>query len=54
MDDKEKYSHLRVLRTTQENLRLAAAIARKSGIELLDEIVKKELERLERERQNKH
>lgn len=50
MDDKEKYAHMRTYRRTQENLRLAAALAKKSGIDLLDELVKRELERLEQER----
>ena len=50
MDNKEKYAHMRVLRTTQKNIRIAAALAEKSGLELLDELVKKELERLQKER----
>ena len=41
---------MRTYRRTQQNLRLAAALARKSGIDLLDELVKRELERLEQER----
>jgi hypothetical protein len=49
MEDKEKYAHIRVLRTTQKNLRIAAALAEKSGLELLDELVKRELERLQKE-----
>lgn len=50
MEDKEKYAHIRTYRRTQQNLRLAAALARKSGIDLLDELVTRELERLEQER----
>lgn len=50
MEDKETYAHMRTYRRTQQNLRLAAALARKSGIDLLDELVKRELERLEQER----
>ena len=50
MEDKEKYAHMRVLRTTQKNLRIAAALAEKSGLELLDELVNRELERLQKER----
>lgn len=53
MDNKDKYAHIRVLRTTQKNLRIAAALAEKSALELLDELVKKELERLQQER-SKH
>jgi len=51
MDDKEKYAHLRVLRTTQKNLRIAAALSEKSGLNLLDELVQKELERLQKGKQ---
>jgi hypothetical protein len=50
MEDKERYAHLRTLRTTQQNLRLAAALANKRGIDLLDELVAKELQRLQAER----
>ena len=50
MEDKETYAHMRTYRRTQQNLRLAAALARKSGIDLLDELVKRELECLEKER----
>ncbi len=52
MDNKETYAHMRVLRTTQKNLRIAAALAEKSMLELLDELVKKELERLQKERRD--
>ncbi len=40
---------MRVLRTTQRNLRIAAALAGKRGLELLDELVRQELQRLQRE-----
>lgn len=50
MEDKQKYAHMRVLRSTQKNLRIAAALAEKSGIDLIDELVKQELERLQKER----
>ena len=50
MEDREKYAHIRVLRRTQKNLRIAAALAEKSGLELLDDLVNKELERLQKER----
>ncbi len=50
MEDKEHYAHMRTLRTTQQNLRLAAALANKRGIDLLDELVAKELQRLQAER----
>jgi hypothetical protein len=53
MDNKEQYAHIRVSRTTQKNLRLAAALAEKSGLALLEELVKKELDRLQEER-SKH
>lgn len=49
MEDKERYAHMRVLRTTQRNLRIAAALAGKRGLELLDELVRQELQRLQRE-----
>lgn len=48
MDNKELYAHMRVLRTTQKNLRIAAALSEKSMLELLDELVKQELERLQK------
>jgi hypothetical protein len=54
MDNKEKYAHIRVLRTTQKNLRLAAVLADKSALALLDELVKRELERLQQERNKRH
>lgn len=54
MDNKEKYAHIRVLRSTQKNLRLAAALADKSALALLDELVKKELNRLQEERDKLH
>ena len=53
MEDKERYAHLRTLRTTQQNLRLAAALANKRGIDLLDELVAKELQRLQAERRKR-
>jgi hypothetical protein len=46
MEDKEKYAHLRVWRTTQKNLRIAAALSGKSGLKLLDELVEREKKRL--------
>ncbi len=54
MEDKERYAHMRTLRTTQQNLRLAAALANKRGIDLLDELVAKELQRLQAERSQPH
>jgi len=48
MEDKERYAHMRVLRTTQRNLRIAAALADKAGLDLLDELVQKELDRLQK------
>ncbi len=49
MEDKNRYAHMRVLRTTQRNLRIAAALSGKSGLDLLDELVRRELQRLQRE-----
>lgn len=46
MDNKEPYAHMRVLRTTQHHLRIAAALSGKTMLHLLDELVTKELERL--------
>lgn len=54
MDDKERYAHIRVLRQTQKNVRLAAALAEKSSLDLLDELVQKELDRLQAERNKRH
>jgi hypothetical protein len=49
MEDKERYAHMRVLRTTQRNLRIAAALSGKRGLDLLDELVQRELQRLQQE-----
>lgn len=50
MDNNVKYAHIRVLRTTQKNIRIASALADKSGLDFLEELVKRELERLQKER----
>jgi hypothetical protein len=48
MDNKEPYAHMRVLRTTQQRLRIAAALSGKTMLHLLDELVTEELERLQK------
>jgi hypothetical protein len=54
MEDKERYAHMRVRRTTQRNLRIAAALAGKRGLDLLDELVEQELQRLQQEGGKRH